>query len=107
MQKLLKVEYVTKDYLKKLRGNKLTQFLVNKILDDSIIILEGSLNPLMQSELLMKVFNYIDMQFYGIDIKTIKKFAKREITIIYPRKRDLNLDIHASFDHLSLVVRSY
>ena len=102
----LRVEYITKNYLKKLHENKLIPFLVSRLLENSIIILEGALNPLAQSELLMRVLNYINMQFFGIDIKTIKKFSKKEITIIYPKKKDLDLDIQASFDYLSLIVRS-
>ncbi len=103
---LLKVEYITRDYLKRIRNNGLIQFLLNRILDNSVVILEGSLNPLLQSELLMEIFNYTDMQFFGVDIKTIKKFSKREITIIYPRRKDWELDIRATIDYLSLVVKA-
>ncbi len=102
----LRVEYITRDYLKRLHGNKLIQLLVSRLLDNSIIIMEGVLNPLTQSELLMRILNYINMQFFGIDIKTIKKFSRKEITIIYPKKKDLDLDIQATFDYLSLVVRA-
>lgn len=105
-QEALRIEYLTKNFLKKLHENELVPFLVSKLLENSIIILEGALNPLTQSELLMRIFNYVNMQFFGIDIKTVSQFSKKEITIIYPKKRNLSLDIQASIGYLSLIVKS-
>ncbi len=101
----VKVEYVTKEYLKKQNENSFIQYLVTKILDGSVIVLEGGLNPVAQARLLMEVLNYINSRFFGIDMRTIDNFSKKnKITVIYPKSRDMDLRVQESAGRFSLII---
>ena len=100
------VEYLSNDFLKKTRYSALVHYMVNRLLNRTVLVIDGILNPQIQSQLIASLLKYVNTEFYGVDFKIVntKVFSKKtkRMMIIYPVTRDILLGIDNSSESLRL-----
>lgn len=107
IQKSVKVEYITREYLKRHRLKEIIEELVQKIVKGSVIVLEEDLPPQVQTELIIRILNFVDTNFFGIDLKRLNgSFSKRKVvTVIYPKNREIDLNIYGSPERFGISIK--
>jgi len=94
VDKELKIFYVEYDELKKKSQKEVVKYLVDKIEKDYIIIINSSLDPIIEMELTKEIINKIKenpQKFKGIEFITVRKNLKGLFNKLFNRKKGLTL----------------
>jgi hypothetical protein len=92
--KELKIFYVEYDELKKKPEKEIINYLIDKIEKDYVVIVNSSLDPIIEMELTKEIINKIKEnpeRFKGIEFVTIKKSVKGFLNKLFNKKKGLTL----------------
>ena len=74
---MLKLQYIPHQEIGNLETNAKIRKILKSVKDDKIILIEGSLAPIEESELIKHTMEHIDRKFKGIEICTIMPRKKK------------------------------
>lgn len=92
--KELKIFYVDYDELKRKAQKEIIKYLIDKIEKEYVVIVNSSLDPIIEMELTKEIINKIKenpQKFKGIEFVTIKKSIKGFFNKFFNRKKGLTL----------------
>jgi hypothetical protein len=74
--KRIKIDFVSSVVLDKKTGKKKINFILSKVKDGSILVLDGVLRPEEEMELIKETMRRVDDGFPGIEVCSLKKQVK-------------------------------
>lgn len=94
--KKIKMDFVSSTILDKKPKNKRVAFILNKVKDGSILVLDGVLEPEDEMDLIKETMRRVDDGFPGIEVCSLKKELKG-IQGFFDRMTDQRIKLQKAF----------
>lgn len=75
----IEIEFISSEVLDEKKGDEKMRFILEKIKENKILVIEESLSPLEETMLIEKTMSLIDKKFPGIEVSTLKERMDRGI----------------------------
>jgi hypothetical protein len=69
----IEIEFISSKVLGDMIGDEKMRFILDKIRENKILVIEESLSPLEETMLIKQTMNVIDEKFPGIEVSTLKE----------------------------------
>lgn len=75
----IELEFISSDLLESKKGKEKMDFIIKKIKENKILVIEDSLSPLEEGRLIEETMKQINQEFPGIEVSTLREKTDRGV----------------------------